>query len=82
MNKEFSLSKEEVTTLIFATSVYLERLAKELQGYPNEKLSPGELRELAGRIETIANLRELLFMCRDEDKAIRFDVTVMGKQKA
>lgn len=71
MSKELLLVEDQITALILATSRYLEHTGQELQGYPDEKPNPEELRELAKGIELIADLREMLFDTRVEGKVIK-----------
>lgn len=74
MSKELLLVDKQITALIFATSRFLESIAQDLKGYPDEKPNPDELKEMAKNIEMTADLREMLFEARDKDKVIRISI--------
>ncbi len=71
MNKELLLVDDQITTLILATSKYLEMVGQNLLGYPDEKPTPEELLEISKSIELIAHLREMSFDTRKEGKVIK-----------
>lgn len=81
MFKKVELSGDEITTLILATSRYLESAGEKLQGYPDEKLNPDELREISNQVYDIANLRELLFNARENKRKISFVMEEIDKNE-